>query len=61
MPVPKGYRHKKLGSRASCAKGSFRRIRSGRALLTICCPKGHWKRKRCNTGTRAIGEDKPRR
>lgn len=60
MPIPKGYSHKKLGSSRSCAAGSFRRVRSGKALVTVCCPKGKWKRGRCTVGTRAVGLDKPR-
>ena len=63
MPVPRGYKHTKLGARSSCASGSFRRIKAGHALLTICCPRGYWNKrtKRCRVGTRAIGIDKPKR
>lgn len=59
MPVPKGYKHKKGGSKRACAAGSFRRVRSGKALITVCCPKGKWssKSKRCKVGTHAIGID----
>lgn len=41
-----------------CSPGSFRTKRVGRGkrtrLLTVCCPKGHWsrKRRRCKAGTR---------
>ncbi len=62
MPVPKGYRHRKLGFAArSCDPRSFRRIRSGKALVTICCPRGEWmpRKHRCKVGTRATGLDKP--
>lgn len=57
MPTPKGYRHKKLGSARACAAGSFRRVRSGKALVTVCCPRGRWARKRCKVGMKAIGLD----
>lgn len=60
MPIPKGYKHKKLGKSSSCAAGSFRRVRSGKALVTVCCPKGKWKGERCRVGMKAIGLDKPR-
>jgi len=56
MPIPKGYREKKL-SRIKCAKGSFRvKVLSPRRRLIVCCPAGprHWKRGRCAVGTRAV-------
>ena len=61
MPVPRGYRRKKIASKRGCARGSFRRIRSGKALLTVCCPKGKYRKGRCRVGTHAISVDKPRR
>jgi hypothetical protein len=40
---------------SKCARGSFRVVKSGKALITICCPKGprHWVRGKCLVGTRA--------
>ena len=62
MPTPKGYRHKKLGASGACAKDSFRRVRSGSALVTVCCPKGQWaKHGRCKVSMRAVGLDNPKR
>lgn len=58
MPIPKGFREKKL-SRVKCAKGSFRtKLLSKRSRLIICCPAGpgHWKRGRCSVGTRAVAK-----
>lgn len=61
MPTSKGYSHKKLGKSSSCAAGSFRRVRSGKALVTVCCPKGKWSKstERCRVGMKAIGLDRP--
>lgn len=41
-------------SRGACAVGSLRTIRSGGAVLRVCCPKGpgHWKAGKCRVGTR---------
>jgi hypothetical protein len=61
MPVSKKYRHKKLASRASCAAGSFRRVKSGKALITVCCPRGKWHGSRCSVGMKAIGLDVKKR
>lgn len=58
MPVPKGYKHKKLASAKSCAAGSFRRVKRGGVLVTVCCPRGKWKGGSCKVGMKAIGIDK---
>lgn len=60
MPTPKGFKHKKIGKSSFCAVGSFRRVKSGKTLVTVCCPKGKWSGKSCRVGMRAIGLDKPR-
>lgn len=62
MPAPKGWKRKKLADwRRVCAKGSMRTVKSGKARIFVCCPKGAWdsKRKRCKIGTRAVSIDKP--
>lgn len=61
MPTPRGYKHRKLSRVASCAAGSFRRVKSGKALVTVCCPRGKWKRGHCTVGMRAVGLDKPKK
>lgn len=62
MPIPRGYRRKKIVKswRRSCAPGSIRTVKSGKARVLICCPKGKFSRGRCKVGTRAIAIDKPR-
>lgn len=62
MPGSKRYRHRKLASAKACAVGSFRRVKSGKALVTVCCPRGKWdaKAKRCRVGMRGVGVDVPR-
>lgn len=57
MPVPRGYKHRTLSDSRLCAPKSFRRIRSGKALVTVCCPRGKFKSGRCKVGTRAVGLD----
>lgn len=58
MPVPKGYKHRKLASAKLCAAGSFRRVKRNGVLVTVCCPKGKWwKGKSCRGGMKAIGLD----
>lgn len=57
MPVEYGakYIRKRQRSPKSCAPGSFRTIKRGKNRIVICCPRGHWnrKRQRCRVGTRA--------
>lgn len=47
---------------SACARGSFRTIKSGKARIVICCPKGKWNKKtqRCRVGTTAQSVLRPR-
>ena len=62
MPISKGWKRKKLANwRRVCAKGSIRRVRSGKAVVLVCCPKGKFGRSgRCKVGMRAVSIDTPR-
>lgn len=61
MPVSKGWKRKKLASwRKVCDPRSLRTVKSGKAKILVCCPKGKWSRSRCKVGTRAVSIDKPR-
>lgn len=63
MPLPRGYKRKKLRNwRTFCAKGSIRTVKSGKARVLVCCPRGRWKPRaqRCKVGTRAIAIDRPK-
>lgn len=53
--VTKHYRWKRERPVSSCSPASLRVIHSGRGLVRVCCPKGHYNRKtkRCRVGTRA--------
>lgn len=51
--VTKNYVRRRKRSPKSCAKGSFRTVRSGRGTIVVCCPKGKFKRGRCSVGMRA--------
>lgn len=52
VDVTKNYRRERKRAPSSCAAGSYRakKTKSGH-LLTFCCPKGRWDRKRkvCRT------------
>ena len=63
MPIPKGWKRKKIANwKRVCAAGSLRTVRSGKARVLVCCPKGKWKPRagRCKVGTRAVSVDTPR-
>ncbi len=49
------YRHERLEPKQRFDPRSFRTVRSGKALITVGCPKGHYDpgRDRCKVGTRA--------
>ena len=55
MPIPRGYKRKKLVKnwRSYCKAGSIRTLKRGRTRILICRPKGMKK-------TRAIAIDKTR-
>lgn len=61
--IRKGYARRRLRSPGSCARGSFRTVKRGRARIIICCPRGKWskKAKRCRGGTKAQSIMKRRR
>ncbi len=63
MPVPKGWKRKRLGDwKRVCARGSIRTVKSGKARVLVCCPKGkRTRRGRCKVGLRAVSVDTPRR
>lgn len=45
MPIPKGFKERKL-KKVRCAKGSIRtKVISKDRRLLICCPAGHWSAK----------------
>lgn len=57
MPVPKGFRERKVGRPTRCAKGSYRiKVLSKHRRLVVCCPAGKWmpRKKRCRVGIRAV-------
>lgn len=60
MPLPKGYRRKRLKNwKRVCARGSVRTVASGRARVFVCCPRGKWsKRTRCKVGMTAVSIDR---
>jgi hypothetical protein len=63
MPISKGMKRKRLKNwRRFCAKGSIRTVKSGKAHVLVCCPKGKWKKRsqRCKVGTRVVSIDTPR-
>lgn len=47
---------------AKCAKESFRTLRRGEALVTVCCPKNDWmpKAKRCKSAMKYVNHKLPR-
>lgn len=51
----KRYRHERLEPKGRFDPRSFRTVRSGKALVTVGCPKGEYdpRRRRCKVGTRA--------
>jgi len=62
MPAPKGYRRRKIANwKRVCAPGSIRTVKSGKARVLVCCPKGKRKRNgRCKVGMSAVSLDVPR-
>jgi hypothetical protein len=64
IDVTKNFRRERQMSPKACAVGSFRakKTKSG-ALLTFCCPKGKWnrKRKRCRVGMKLQSMARPRK
>jgi len=58
MPVPKGFKERKLKFPSEkCDSRSFRiKVQTKNRRIVICCPKGEWnaKRKRCRVGTRGV-------
>lgn len=57
MPVPRGFRERKVGRPTRCAAGSYRtKVLSKNRRLVVCCPAGKWKprKKRCSVGTRVV-------
>lgn len=44
---------RRLLSPKECAKESFRTVKRGGRTITVCCPRGKFRRGRCRVGTRA--------
>lgn len=57
------YRHSRLKSRSRFDKRSFRTIKIGGRgkLLRVGCPKGKWRRGRCNVGIKSEGVLTPKK
>lgn len=57
VEVTKNYTRRRKMSPRRCSPRSFRTKRlSKHRTIVVCCPKGHWKRGRCQVGMKLQSE-----